>query len=47
MLHSLSVNSAKEVLKIFQQQTLKTIEITDLVEPIPDTIEELEQMLQV
>lgn len=47
MLHDLSVSSAKSILETLEQQTAKSISIGELVQPIPDTIEEQEQLLQV
>ncbi len=47
MLHKLSVYSVKTVLHHLKSKTVKFIEIEDLVQPIPDSIEEQESILQV
>ena len=43
----MTVFSAKDILHTLQWQTEKIFEVKDLVQPIPDTIEEQEQLLQV
>ena len=39
--------SAREILHTLQCQTEKPIHVKDIVQPIPDTIEEQEKLLQV
>lgn len=47
MLHRMAVVSAKTILHTLQSQTSKVVEIKDLVQPIPESIEEQEKLLQV
>ena len=47
MLHNLVVASASTVLEVLQEQTLKDITVDNLVDGIPDDIEEQERILQV
>lgn len=47
MLHRLSVSSAGVILRTLECQTDKFITVTDLVQPIPESTEEQEQLLQV
>ena len=47
MLHKMAVVSADAILETFEYQTNLVIEITDLVQPIPDSTEEQESLLQV
>lgn len=47
MLHRLSVSSAGVILHTLECQTDKFITVTDLVQPIPESTEEQEQLLQV
>lgn len=46
MRHDLSVRSAQHVLQALQEGLNKTVGIKDLVQPIPDSIEEQEKVLQ-
>lgn len=43
----MAVIAAETILHTLEIQTNKDIEITDLVKPIPETIEEQEKLLQV
>lgn len=47
MLHRMSVYSAEMILFTLEDQTDKIIHIKDLVQPIPDSTEEQEKILQV
>lgn len=47
MLHRMAVVSAGTILHTLECQTNKAIEIADLVEPIPESTEEQEKLLQV
>lgn len=47
MLHRMAVVSAGTILHTLECQTRKAIAIIDLVEPIPDSTEEQEKLLQV
>ena len=47
MLHDLTVKSTTHILSVLEAQTTKDAQITDLVQELPDSIEEQEKMLQV
>lgn len=47
MLHNLVVTSASTVLDVLQEQTRKDIAVDNLVDGIPEDIEEQERILQV
>lgn len=47
MLHELTVCSASSILTVLQEQVSETVDIVDLVQQIPDDIEEQEKALQV
>ena len=47
MLHNLTVKSTSYILNTLVQQTGKVVEMKDLVQDIPDDIEEQEKILQV
>ena len=47
MLHNLVVASASAVLGVLQEQTKKDIAVDNLVDGIPEDIEEQERILQV
>ena len=47
MLHRLSIYSVETVLKTFQRRISNSVQIKDLVQPIPESIEEQEKILQV
>ena len=47
MLHDLSVRSASSILTVLQDQVSESVDMFDLVQPIPDDIEEQEKALQV
>lgn len=47
MLHNLVVASASTVLEVLKEQTKKDITVDNLVDGIPDDIEEQERILQV
>ena len=47
MLHNLVVASASAVLEVLQEQTEKDIAVDNLVDGIPEDIEEQERILQV
>ena len=47
MLHDLVVASASAVLGVLREQTIKDIAVDNLVDGIPEDIEEQERILQV
>lgn len=47
MLHKMTVFSAWDIFHTLQGQTEKLVHVEDLIQRIPDSIEEQEQLLQV
>ena len=45
MLHDLALRSAEHILKTLQSQLKKCVEIKDLVQPIPEELEDQEKVL--
>ena len=47
MLHGLTVQSCTSLLRVLHTQLEKPVEVTDIVKPIPEDVEEQEKILQV